>query len=94
MRILHASSEVYPYSKTGGLADMVGALAKALARTGRQVGVVTPLYAGIRERFPDLKPVELPLDFPLGQRRVAASLWSLNPSPELTLYFVDQADFY
>jgi len=94
MRILHASSEVYPYSKTGGLADMVGALAKALARTGRQVGVVTPLYAGIRERFPGLKPVELPLDFPLGQRRVAASLWSLNPSPELTLYFVDQADFY
>ena len=52
MKILLASSEVHPYSKTGGLADMVGALAKALARDGHQVGLVTPLYAGIAERFP------------------------------------------
>ena len=47
MRILLASSEVYPYSKTGGLADAVGALGKALARAGHQVGIVTPLYRGI-----------------------------------------------
>ena len=46
MKILLASSEVHPYSKTGGLADMVGALAKFLARAGHQVGVVTPLYRG------------------------------------------------
>ena len=50
MKILLASSELFPFSKTGGLADMVGALAKALGRAGHQVGVVTPLYAGIRER--------------------------------------------
>ena len=70
MRILLASSEVHPYSKTGGLADMVGALAKALAQAGHQVGVVTPLYAGIRERFPQLKQVDLPLDLPLGPQPV------------------------
>lgn len=94
MRILLASSEVHPYSKTGGLADMVGALAKTLARMGQQVGVVTPLYAGIRERFPGLRQVDLPLEFPLGHRRVAASIWSLDPFPGLTTYFVDQTDFY
>ena len=49
MRILLASSEVHPYSKTGGLADMAGALAKALAREGHQVGLVTPLYTGDRK---------------------------------------------
>ena len=43
MRILLVSSEVHPYSKTGGLADMVGSLAKTLARDGHRVGVVTPL---------------------------------------------------
>ena len=59
MKILLASSEVHPYSKTGGLADMVGALAKALAATGHQVGVVTPLYRGIRERFPDIEAAGL-----------------------------------
>ncbi len=94
MRVLLASSEVHPYSKTGGLADMVGALAKTLARAGHQVGVVTPLYAGIRERWPALRQGDLPLDLPLGHRRVAASTWSLDPIPGLTIYFVDQADFY
>ncbi len=74
MRILLASSEVHPYSKTGGLADMVGALAKTLARAGHRVGVVTPLYAGIRERFPRMQAaVDLPLEFPLGARQVSGA---------------------
>jgi starch synthase len=94
MRILLASSEVHPYSKTGGLADMVGALAKTLARAGHQVGVVTPLYAGIRERFPRMPGVDLPLEFPLGDRTVRAQLWSLEPMKGLTVYFVDQPAFY
>src|SRR5690242_12389818 len=50
MRILLASSELHPYSKTGGLADMCGALAKYLAAAGEEVIAVTPLYRGIRER--------------------------------------------
>ena len=67
MKILLASSEVHPYSKTGGLADMVGALAKALARAGHQVGLVTPLYGGIREQFPGLKKMDWSLNLPLGR---------------------------
>jgi starch synthase len=94
MRILLASSEVHPYSKTGGLADMVGALAKTLARTGHRVGVVTPLYAGIRERFPALKPLDMPLELPLGPRTVPAGIWSLEPIEGLTVYFVEQPAFY
>ena len=76
MRILLASSEVHPYSKTGGLADMVGALAKTLARAGHRVGVVTPLYAGIRERFPGLKQLDLPLELPLGAQTVRGEIWT------------------
>jgi starch synthase len=94
MRILLASGEVHPYSKTGGLADMVGSLAKTLARAGHRVGMVTPLYAGIRERFPDLKQLDLPLEFPLGSRSVRGKIWSLEPIPGLTVYFVDQPAFY
>jgi starch synthase len=94
MRILLASSEVHPYSKTGGLADMTGSLAKALRRAGHRVGVVTPLYAGIRERFPELKRLDLPLELPLGPRNVRGETWSLEPMPGLTVYFVDQPAFY
>jgi len=94
MKLLLASSEVHPYSKTGGLADMAGALANALAQAGHQVGIVTPLYLGLRERFPGLKPLDLPLDFPLGLTRCRGEVWTLEPDPGLTVYFVDQPDFY
>jgi starch synthase len=94
MKILLASSELHPYSKTGGLADMVGALAKTLAHAGHRVGVVTPLYAGIRERFPQLERLDLPLAFPLGKQQVRGEIWSLEPLDGLTVYFVDQPAFY
>src|SRR5256885_9067671 len=94
MKILLASSEVHPYSKTGGLADMVGALAKSLARAGHQVGIITPLYSGIRERFSELKLLGLPLDFPLAAKRVHGEVWRLERSEGFTIYFVDQPFFF
>ena len=94
MKILLASSEVYPYSKTGGLADMVGALAKTLAQAGHRIGVLTPLYAGIRERWPGLKQLDLGLDLPLGAKKVRGSIWSLEAAPGLTIYFLDQPGYY
>jgi len=94
MRILLASSEVHPYSKTGGLGDMVGALAKALARAGHQIGVVTPLYAGIRERWPALKRLDMALEFPLGGVSIRGEVWSLDSTSGLTLYFIEQPGFY
>ena len=51
------SAEVAPLSKTGGLADVAGALAKYLAAAGHDVRLFTPLYASIdRTKFP-MQPV-------------------------------------
>ena len=94
MNILLASSEVHPYSKTGGLADMVGALSKTLARMGHQARLVTPLYRGIRENFPQIRRQDWWLDLPLGARRVQADLYSLQGEDNLTVYFIDQPDFF
>lgn len=47
LRILMIASEAQPFSKTGGLADVVGALPRALAHLGHEVTVVTPRYRGI-----------------------------------------------
>ena len=51
MKILYATSEAYPFAMSGGLADVAGALPKALRR--RLVGcrVVMPLYSGIPEEL-------------------------------------------
>jgi len=44
MHIVFAASEGVPFSKTGGLADVVGALPRTLASAGHQVSVYLPLY--------------------------------------------------
>ena len=94
MKILLASSEVHPYSKTGGLADMVGALGKALANAGHEARIVTPLYRGIHEKFPKIKREDWQFDLPLGGRRVGAELFSLDAGKRLKIYFVHQPEFY
>lgn len=47
MKILFVSSEVFPFSKTGGLADVAGALPAELTKLGHEVKVVTPRYRGL-----------------------------------------------
>ena len=94
MRILLAGSEVHPYSKSGGLGDMLSALAKALGRAGHRVGVVTPLYQGILERFPQIRKFDWWIDLPLGSGRATAEVWTVEPSENVTIYFVHQPRFY
>ena len=48
--ILFVASEALPFVKTGGLADVVGALPKSLAKRGHDVRVVVPLYSKIIEK--------------------------------------------
>jgi starch synthase len=94
MKILLASSEVYPFSKTGGLADMVGALGRALVNAGHEAVIVTPLYRGIREKYPAMRKVDWRFDLPLGLTNVQADLWELNRTGEAKIYFVDHPAYF
>jgi starch synthase len=49
MQVFFAASECTPFAKTGGLADVVGALPRELARLGHQVSVFLPLYTRVRK---------------------------------------------
>ena len=48
LRALLCSSEAVPFAKTGGLADVAGALPKALAKLGHDVRLMLPKWAGSR----------------------------------------------
>ena len=57
MKILHAASELFPLLKTGGLADVLGALPFAQLQRGDDVRVVLPYYPKVREALPDAAEV-------------------------------------
>src|ERR1700679_1224721 len=94
MKILLATSEVYPYSKSGGLGDMLASLAKALARAGHEVGLVTPLYRGIREKHTGLELMDGELDLPMGHGHVAGQVWGRHLPDGLTGCFIDCPEYY
>lgn len=50
MRIVLASSEAVPFSKTGGLADVATALPKALSLVGHDVSLITPYYPQVLKK--------------------------------------------
>ncbi|XP_058083400.1 granule-bound starch synthase 2, chloroplastic/amyloplastic-like isoform X2 [Magnolia sinica] len=52
MNVIVVAAECAPWSKTGGLGDVAGALPKALARRGHRVMVVAPRYSDYREAQP------------------------------------------
>lgn len=87
MRILLASSELHPLSKTGGLADMVAALAKSLAQAGHVVGVVTPLYRSVWNRHQPRR-LDWWMEIAVGDRKFHPEIWVLEPAPRLTVYLV------
>ncbi len=69
MKILFIASEVFPFAKTGGLADVAGALPRALAARGHDVRIITPLYRSTDPEKHQLRPFipELWINFPAGR---------------------------
>ncbi|MGO9270336.1 MAG: glycogen synthase GlgA [Terriglobia bacterium] len=65
MRIVFVASECVPFSKTGGLADVIGALPKALAASGHDVVVLLPRYRITKPGpvLPSIKSLTVPLTF-------------------------------
>jgi starch synthase len=76
MKILFAASEITPFAKTGGLADVAAALPKALHARGHDVRLMLPFYGQIdAERFA-IKPMGIDLTVPLGGAPRQGSLYT------------------
>jgi starch synthase len=93
LKVLFVASEVAPFRKTGGLADVAGALPKALKHRGIDVRVVMPLYQGMR--WHDLERLEGMLNVPMwwGSARSGVRLGKL-PGSEVPIYFLEYNRYF
>ena len=93
MKILFTSSECVPFVKTGGLADVVGALGPVLAKMGHDVRVMVPLYTAIDSKWQQQMEFELNFDVQLGWRRQYCGINTLRKDG-VTYYFLDNKYYF
>ena len=96
LNILLAASEVVPFAKSGGLADVSGALPKALRALGHDVRVVMPRYYIIDKEKYGLKQMEGSLGVPMG---ALGELWAsvyegVLPGSDVPIYFIEYNAYF
>ncbi len=93
LRVLMVASEGVPFAKTGGLADVVGALPGALRELGAEVKVLLPYYNMVRQGKVPTAPVAENLEISLGPLTLGFDVMA-SSSEGLPFYFVKRDEFY
>ena len=92
MRVLHATAELYPWVKSGGLGDVAAALPPALAALGVDTRLVVPGFAGFLDAFTEITDI-VRLPTPFAPERIRVVLARL-PGTDRFAYLVDHPPFY
>jgi starch synthase len=96
IKIVSISSELSPFSKTGGLGDVARSLPKAIKRLGHNIIAITPLY----EKIIDKKEHKLQLIFEdvklilNSKETVKVNYWKGYLMEDLPVYFVEQKKYF
>jgi len=95
VKILIATPEAIPFAKTGGLADVTGALLKEFNGLKEKACLILPLYKAVKEKF-KLKDTGLTIKAPVGYRDFTGRIfsYSLSQADNPSAYFIECDDFF
>ena len=94
LRILLCTSECVPFVKTGGLADVAGALPKALADLGHDVRVALPKYSAIDSSKIESTKTGKARTVRLGNRSLRVNIEASDAISGVTTYLVDCPEYF
>ena len=97
MKICFVSSEIAPLAKTGGLADVAGALGKYLKQNGHDIRMVMPLYSSIDTKDIDLYPVDFAQNcmLQMGDQQLSYDVYTTKlPGSETDVYLIHCPQLY
>lgn len=94
MDIVHVASEMMPFSKTGGLADVAAALPAAQAALGAGISVITPLYHPERVPAARYKELERPLRVTFAGREFQTRVLAGREPSGVQVFHLDQPELF
>jgi starch synthase len=94
MKILISASEVVPFAKTGGLADVAGSLPKAFLSLGHDIRVILPKYKSVDEKKFNLKKVA-DISVNIKDKETKGAIFkTFLPGTKVIVYLVGNDDYY
>ncbi len=99
LNVLFLSSEVFPFAKTGGLADVASALPQSLKEIGNDIRLAIPRYGFVSERkFRIHEIIRLKnIDIPIGKKTAKMNVKSsflVGERTKVQIYFIDSSEYY
>lgn len=95
MEVVFVASEAVPFAKTGGLADVAGALPRALEKLGYRASLFLPCYRRARSAGLELSDAGVHLHIPVGARHVEGRVLQARlPGSDAMAYLIDQPGYY
>jgi starch synthase len=94
IRILFATSEAVPFAKTGGLADVAGALPKYLQPLGCEVKVVMPYYRMVMESGLSPQCLGKGIEIPVGDETIRADVYQGQMTEDIPVYFIGREEYF
>lgn len=94
LRILFATPEAVPFAKTGGLADVAGALPKFLHTLGCEVILVMPYYRMVKRSGFPLQYLGEEIEVPLGDETLRAEVYQGYLDKNIPVYFIGRDEFF
>jgi len=94
LRVVFATPEAVPFAKTGGLADVAGALPKFLQPLGCDVRLIMPYYRMVRDSGLPLQYLGEEIDVPMGNEMIKADLYQAQLTPEVPVYLIGREEFF
>lgn len=88
LRIVSVASEVAPYSKTGGLADVAKGLPKALSNLGHTVSIMTPWYSFMKSQGLKLEHLDIKTTITVGKKKFPVEVSRLPVRHNFYVYFL------
>ncbi len=94
LKILFATPEAVPFAKTGGLADVAGALPKSLRALGCDIKLVMPYYRMVKDSgFPHQYLGE-EIEVSLGDEKLKADIYQGHLNQDISVYFIGREEFF